>query len=108
METKVINGVEYRVNTTAQGEILSGNFRSLKEECNSLGTTEARVNLQRHAFFLGGQSYYVGKSLQGKSAAEIGQLAKNIQICDSSTDGGKSFVPCLFLASTGEAVSLQF
>lgn len=108
METKVIKGVEYRVNTTAQGEILSGNFRSLKEECNSLGTTEARVNLQRHAFFLGGKSYYVGKSLQGKSAAEIGQLAKNIQICDSSTDGGNSFVPCLFLASTGEAVSLQF
>ena len=71
METKVINGVEYRVNTTAQGEILSGNFRSLKSECNALGTTDARVNLQRHAFFLGGQIYYVGKSLQGKSAAEI-------------------------------------
>lgn len=104
---KVINGEQVRVNTTAQGEIYSKNFRSLKEEVNSVGTADFRINKETHAFFLGGNAYYVGKSLHGMGANEIAAKAKDIQICDSSTDGSK-WVPCLFLSNTGEAGTLMF
>lgn len=105
--TKVINGESVRVNTTAQGEIYSKNFRSMKEEVNKVGTSDFRLNAEKHALFLGGNAYYVGKSLHGLNASELAAKAKDIQICDSSTDGER-WVPCLFISSVGEAATFQF
>lgn len=105
--TELINGENVRVNTTEKGKIYSKNFRSMKEECLAAGTTDFRVNQEKHSFFLGGNSYYVGPSLQGKNAAQIAALGKDIQICDSSVDGSK-WVPCLFLATSGEAGNFSF
>lgn len=105
--TTVINGEQVRVNNTEQGKIYSKNFRSMKEECNTQGTTDFRVNKEKHSFFLGGKAYYVGPSLQKMNAAEIAARGKDIQICDSSVDGEK-WVPCLFLATSGEGGSFAF
>lgn len=107
MATTVLNGEQVRVNQGSNGEIYSKNFRSMKDECLKQGTTDFRVNKDKHAFFLGGSAYYIGKSLHNKSAAEIASLGKEIQICDSSTDG-VNWVPCLFLTSVGEAGSFDF
>ena len=105
--TKVINGEQVRVNETTRGTIYSKNFRSMKEECAKQGTMDFRVNKEKHSFFLAGQAYYVGPSLQGLGAAEIAAKGKEIQICDSSVDGSK-WVPCLFLATSGEGASFAF
>lgn len=104
---KVINGVEWNVSAGNDGvELLSRNFRSLKQEAQAAGTCDFRIN--KHAFFLGGKTFYIGPSLQGKNAAELGSIAKEIQVCDCSTDGGTSVVSTLFLASSGEAGTLSF
>ena len=100
--TTIINGENVRVNTTEKGTIYSKNFRSMKEEVLAAGTQDFRLNQERKSLFLGGKSYYVGPSLQGKSAAEIAALGRDIQICESSVDKEK-WVPCLFLATQGEA-----
>ncbi len=105
--TTVINGEQVRVNETEQGTIYSKNFRSMKEECSKAGTTDFRLNQEKHSLFLGGNSYYVGPSLQKKSVDEIAALGKDIQICESSVDG-KRWVPCLFLATTGKGGSFNF
>jgi len=104
---EIINGESVRVNETSKGTMYSKNFRSMKEECQKLGTTDFRVNQERHSLFLGGNAYYVGPSLQGKSASEIGALGKDIQICESSVDK-ENWVPCLFLPTTGESASFSF
>lgn len=105
--TTINNGEQVRVNETSKGTIYSKNFRSMKEECAKQGTTDFRVNKEKHSFFLGGQAYYVGPSLQGMGAAEIAAKGKDIQICDSSVDGQK-WVPCLFLPTSGEGASFAF
>lgn len=105
--TKNINGVVWNVSAGNNGvELLSRNFRSMKQECAAAGTSDFRIN--KKAFFLGGQTYYIGPSLQGKSAAELGALGAQIQVCDTSIDGGVSSVPTLFLANSGEAGSFSF
>lgn len=101
------NGEQIRVNNTERGTIYSKNFRTMKEECAALGTVDFRVNQQKHSFFLAGKSYYVGPSLQGKNAAQIKALGRDIQICESSVDQ-VNWVPCLFLATVGEAGSFDF
>lgn len=106
-QTIIENGMQIRVNTTSRGTMYSTNFRSLKEEAQSLGTKDFRYNKEKHSLFLGGNAYYVGPSLQGKSTAEIASLGKEIQICDSSMDKQK-WVPCLFLPTTGESGSFDF
>ena len=128
MATIVLNGEQVRVNQGTDGNLYSKNFRSMKDECLKQGTTDFRVNISKHAFFLGGAAYYVGKSLQGKSAAEIEAVGKDIQICDSLTEknyqmqvaaneariaAGEQpqpieWVPCLFVASVGEAGTFKF
>lgn len=105
--TTVINGIECRVNETPNGTIYSKNFRSLKEEAMAVGSTEAEVNEKRHAFFLGGNAYYVGPSLQGLSAEELAAQAKDITVCDSSIDGSH-WVSTLFKANGVTRISLQF
>lgn len=104
---EIINGESVRVNTTNRGTMYSKNFRSLREECAALGTCDARVNMQKHSLFLGGNSYYVGPSLQGKSVSELAALGKEIQVCESSVDK-EHWVPCLFLPTQGESVSFSF
>ena len=104
---KVINGEQVRVNTTAQGEIYSKNFRSLKEEVNSVGTADFRYNPAKHALFLGGNAYYVGPSIKATNAQELANLGKDIQICESSTDGER-WVPCLFISTVGESATFSF
>lgn len=108
MATEILNGVEVRVNVGANGsKIYSKNFRSMKDECLKQGTTDFRVNVQKHAFFLGGNAYYVGKSLHGMNASQLAAEGKELQICDSSTDGNH-WVPCIFKSSIGEAGSFDF
>jgi hypothetical protein len=107
METKIINGEEVRVNRTERGTMYSKNFRSLKAEADAAGTREARIVPEKKAFFLGGNAYYIGPSLQGKNEEEIASIASQIQICESSVDGTK-WVPCLFLPSTGKTITLKF
>lgn len=106
-QTEIINGESVRVNNTSKGVMYSKNFRSLKEECAVLGTVDFRVNVEKHSLFLRGNAYYVGPSLQGKSAQELASLGKDIQICESSVDGSK-WVPCLFLPTSGESASFSF
>lgn len=103
--TELINGIEVRVNETAQGKIYSKNFRSLAEEVKSAGTDHCTLVQKNHAFFLGKKSYYVGPSLQDKNFAGLVAVASNVQICESSIDG-KKWVPTLFLPTTGESGSL--
>lgn len=128
MATIVLNGEQVRVNQGTDGNLYSKNFRSMKQECYNAGTVDFRLNRDRHAFFLGSKAYYVGKSLQGKSVAEIVAVGNDIQICDSLTEKNYNaqvaaneariaageqpqpieWVPCLFVASVGEAGSFKF
>ena len=103
--TTVINGEEVRVNETSKGTVYSKNFRSLTEEVSACGTDYARLNPSKHAFFLGGNSYYVGPSLQDKDFNGLRAVAEQIQICDSSIDG-ENWVPTLFLPTVGEGGSM--
>jgi hypothetical protein len=103
--TEILDGVEVRVNETAQGKIYSKNFRSLAEEVKSAGTDYCRLVQKNHAFFLGNKSYYVGPSLKDKDFAGLKAVASDVQICESSIDG-KNWVPTLFLPTTGECGSL--
>lgn len=106
-QTILIDGVECRMNETKKGVIYSKNFRSLKAEAESAGTVEARVDTAKHAFYLGSNAYYIGPSLQSKSAQEIAELASDISVSDSSIDKVK-WVPCLWLSNVGEKVTLKF
>lgn len=103
--TTILNGVEVRVNETAQGTIYSKNFRSLAEEVKSAGTDYCRLVQKNHAFFLGNKSYYVGPSLKDKDFEGLKAVASDVQICDSSIDG-TNWVPTLFLPTTGQGGSL--
>lgn len=106
-ETTTINGIECRVSETSKGKIYSHSFRSLKEEAQKMGTTSAEVNEKKHAFFLNNTPYYIGPSLQGKTAAEIAAMASQISVCESSTDGNR-WVSCLFLPQNTTRVELVF
>lgn len=128
MATIILNGEQVRVNQGTDGNLYSKNFRSMKQECFKAGTTDFRVNKEKHAFFLGTQAYYVGKSLQGLGASQIAAKGAEIQICDSLTEKNYNlqvaaneariaageqpqpieWVPCLFVASVGEAGTFKF
>ena len=84
------------IESQTKGEMWKRHMRSMKEECIKKGTTDFRVNVEKHSFFLKGDAYYVGPSLQGLNADELAKEGRNIEICDASIDKGKSWVSCLY------------
>lgn len=97
MANVILNDEQVRVNETSKGKIYSKNYRSLTQELRAKGT-DVTLNTEKHSFFINGNAYYVGPSMASiKTLADVRANAKDIQFCDSSIDGGKSWVPCMML-----------
>ena len=99
--TTIINGENVRVSETSKGTIYSKNFRSFISELRAKGT-DVTLNKEKHSFFICGNAYYVGPSLQGENLAGIKSKAHQIQVNEQSLDGER-WVPCLFLPTQGES-----
>lgn len=85
-----------RVEISQQGTMWMKNFRTMKEECALVGTTDFKINHEKKAFWLKEKAYYITPSLQGLNAASLAKEGINILVTDASIDGGKSWVSCIY------------
>ena len=96
METKysseVINGVKCNKIESDKGTLLTKNQRSLMQEANNMGTHDVALVEHKHCFLLGENRYYT----KIESLDSIIENKSKMMIQDLSTDGGKTWVPCLF------------
>ena len=85
-----------RIDENEQIRIYYRNFRTFKEELQTFGLKNIRIDDNDDYFYIDEHRYYLGPSVQGLSLFELLNDSEKVSVCEFSLGNGKKWIHCLY------------